>query len=672
MKLNLKAEKNCQESANTEGKNMFCPNCGNQVSENQKFCPACGAKIDSLSTSTPELDVQGEASEKKNVKITATNDAVASEENSSVGSTGGKSKKKFPAKLIGIVAGAAAVAVFGGIAVGTYKPTVDASKYLTVSYSGYDTVGKASVTFDIDSFKENCKGKVKLNKKCVLQELEDEGYTRSEAEEYLKELLGYYEEMDEDFGVVFLSEELSHTGSLDESSSLKNGDIITYSWDGITDDDLEDIEKAFGCKIKCDPIEFTVEGLEEVGTYDPFENISVTFSGVAPNGVVEIKNNAEDDMGRNLQYSVSKSEGLSNGDEITITVNDANSEYFATNYGKIPSPTERSYTVEGLQHYLSSADEITADILEEMKEQANDIFSAYHANESETEILRGEEYLGTYVLSQKSEKYNEFHNAVYLVYRVDMEDYEETRQELYDQINTYYTLCRFDNLMVTDGGEITVDLSEYSSPATETYAYQRCTFSNKTNGFYYNGYSSLDDLYKDVIQSQSEMYKIENNVKDVDTSYEATHYSTMPEEALEYNGHYYLAVNVSGISWNEAKAHCEEKGGHLATITSEDESAWIIKNLKIPQSKTYWLGATRDSSQNWSWITGEQVDFSNWEEYSPYDFENCDYMFMLSKGTWSNAKQDNSSKSGYIIEWDGTTEEGQNEEKTETVSETSE
>ena len=50
--------------------------------------------------------------------------------------------------------------------------------------------------------------------------------------------------------------------------------------------------------------------------------------------------------------------------------------------------------------------------------------------------------------------------------------------------------------------------------------------------------------------------------------------SDVPSDAIEFNGHYYKLFN-DGYDWNGAKAYCESVGGHLLTITSSDEQAFI-------------------------------------------------------------------------------------------------
>lgn len=44
-------------------------------------------------------------------------------------------------------------------------------------------------------------------------------------------------------------------------------------------------------------------------------------------------------------------------------------------------------------------------------------------------------------------------------------------------------------------------------------------------------------------------------------------------------GHHYELV-ISDVSWNQAEALCEEKGGHLVTVTSEEEYQTIRNNIR--------------------------------------------------------------------------------------------
>ena len=40
------------------------------------------------------------------------------------------------------------------------------------------------------------------------------------------------------------------------------------------------------------------------------------------------------------------------------------------------------------------------------------------------------------------------------------------------------------------------------------------------------------------------------------------------------NGHYYQRIDKK-VTWHEAKSYCEKLGGHLATVSSENENLFI-------------------------------------------------------------------------------------------------
>ena len=90
---------------------------------------------------------------------------------------------------------------------------------------------------------------------------------------------------------------------------------------------------------------------------DPFETLSVDFSGVAPNGYVILKDNNERFRYGNalegyesvFEFKADKHEGLKNGDVIKVTVSlrrDQGNLYL--------SQIEKEYTVEGLNSYVES------------------------------------------------------------------------------------------------------------------------------------------------------------------------------------------------------------------------------------------------------------------------------------------------------------------------------
>ena len=101
--------------------------------------------------------------------------------------------------------------------------------------------------------------------------------------------------------------------------------------------------------------------------------------------------------------------------------------------------------------------------------------------------------------------------------------------------------------------------------------------------------------------------------------------SGIPADAAEYNGHYYLVVDEP-MSWTDAREACEEKNGHLATITDQGEQDFIVSLIeKNGEKKNYWLGATDYSNEgDWQWITGEAWGYANWKGNQPDNRDNED------------------------------------------------
>lgn len=132
----------------------------------------------------------------------------------------------------------------------------------------------------------------------------------------------------------------------------------------------------------------------------------------------------------------------------------------------------------------------------------------------------------------------------------------------------------------------------------------------------------------------------------------------IPSTAIEFNGHYYQFYDKTGLNWEEAKKYCESIGGHLVTITSEEEQAFIISNIQNTQMKSYWAGGLKVDSE-WSWITGEDWDYTNWNDGEPNNIRNREfYLQVYNTGLWNDTTIDmspdatNISNSSFICEWD--------------------
>lgn len=133
----------------------------------------------------------------------------------------------------------------------------------------------------------------------------------------------------------------------------------------------------------------------------------------------------------------------------------------------------------------------------------------------------------------------------------------------------------------------------------------------------------------------------------------------IPSSAGEFNGHYYF-VYKDVKTWEEAKAACESRGGHLATITSKEEDDFVYSYIKESGYDNAYFGLS-DSETEGTWVnvTGEEVSYTNWAACEPSaENDNEDYamyFWMNDNGKWNDGDFQESLMGGeinYICEWD--------------------
>lgn len=138
-------------------------------------------------------------------------------------------------------------------------------------------------------------------------------------------------------------------------------------------------------------------------------------------------------------------------------------------------------------------------------------------------------------------------------------------------------------------------------------------------------------------------------------------------ESNLFNGHYYQCFD-EGLEWGAAEAFCEELGGHLATITSEEEQQFIESLMACGNKNSYWLGGGIDiPTKTIEWITGEEVTYTHWGRGQPdnnrkTDKEECLMIYkgrdfgvwndLHYSGTCGNERFFGLNNFGLICEWD--------------------
>ena len=84
------------------------------------------------------------------------------------------------------------------------------------------------------------------------------------------------------------------------------------------------------------------------------------------------------------------------------------------------------------------------------------------------------------------------------------------------------------------------------------------------------------------------------------TNVEAAEENMIPDDAVEFNGHYYKVYQI-GKYFEEAKEYCKSLGGHLVTITSEDENAFVLSMIQglSEDAKGYLIGFEEIKEGEW-------------------------------------------------------------------------
>ena len=108
------------------------------------------------------------------------------------------------------------------------------------------------------------------------------------------------------------------------------------------------------------------------------------------------------------------------------------------------------------------------------------------------------------------------------------------------------------------------------------------------------------------------------------------------------------------LTWEEAKAACEAKGGHLVTITSPEEQK-LIESLNTQNSKL-WIGGYKNSAGQWCWVTGEPWEYQNWGDGEPNNSSNVvadESCVAVWPSKWNDLANSNTyEQSGYVCEWE--------------------
>jgi hypothetical protein len=139
------------------------------------------------------------------------------------------------------------------------------------------------------------------------------------------------------------------------------------------------------------------------------------------------------------------------------------------------------------------------------------------------------------------------------------------------------------------------------------------------------------------------------------------------------NGHFYELVSSPGINWHDANTAAAAMNmggplcaGHLVTVTSASENAFIVSTFGASSLVTKWIGAYQAGANSstvntgWQWVTGEAWSYTNWNAGEPnngyygafYGYEDAANFWI--GGYWNDAPSEwnNYGGGGFVVEYE--------------------
>lgn len=404
---------------------MICPNCNSVFPEGSIFCENCGAKLKEQASQTAVQQVP-------NVP----------------------KKKTLDKRIVGVAAAVLAIIVIVIVCVSTYKHKIDLNDFVTVEFTGYETKGKADITFDYEAFYKE-----------ISDVSDDTSY------------LAACQEVDWD---------------LSKKNELSNGDKVTLTF-------TCNNEAAKKCKIKFvgEETEYEVEGLKEIEVVDAFADIELTFSGVSPNVTASVENNSKNEAVKNQYFTIEGNGNLKKGDTFTVTINIDNEESLVERYGCVLKETSKEYTCENVDEYITDGSSLGEEVLAGMKEQTKDVIDSYFAGNGDEIKGSSIKYVGYYFLSRKNDSEYSWGDAniAYIVYSAKVKSKEKKFKE-----TTVYMSIKFTNIIKYADGTDFVNLNSTDIQGS----------TDLSLGWWntVKGYTKESDMKNELVTSQKSTYNV--------------------------------------------------------------------------------------------------------------------------------------------------------------------
>lgn len=465
---------------------MRCRKCGHPLDDDARFCTNCGTKVDRSegfyeNDLEKEKQVDTEILDKDEINQNEDNfsyeDQEIIEDDENVDyleeetfdrevedGTKAKGSNKGVRNIILILL----VLLLGIFSYRYFKSRpqkIDVSYYYDIELEGVDGYAKANLVFDKDKFLADNKGKITSR----ASSKKDETY-----DEYLAEII-----------------ENMAPAELDKYENIANGDDLTVSYT-IPEDQKLDVEEKYKVEfVEPQSETVTIEGLDEVGEFDPFAYVDISIEGVYPTNYlsVKVKDDAPEEMNF-VNISADKESKIQKGDTIKL-VAEANNDTLSQNYGKKVSTTEKDITIDDVPSFLADVSDLSEEDLSSLKDAAKEKLAEMSLPNGVS--LNDAKYVGEVLFYKENSG-----NDLYLLYEITvLEDIEGHKGKF-----TFYNAVEFSD--VTIGSD---NLYSYMDMLYQNASHKFTKEgSTKRESLPYNAFYSVDEILQEIKTDKNKTY----------------------------------------------------------------------------------------------------------------------------------------------------------------------
>ncbi len=430
----------------------FCRMCGAELLPNAKFCSKCGTPVAVKEENAPQIVTEGVQNTTESIEgkyiysespVTTQSSYVPNPNGAQNTQPAGAPVKKSNGGriilIIAIVVVACAVLGVGGffgyrylVSKGNFggrgadeTTLIDMGDCTKVSFDGYNGEGTVKASIDYERF---C-GAVYDSMDTTMDEASDE------QKSIVNKL--YY--------AIDIKPNVT--------SGLSNWDevVITFKCD-------DEILKKARVDFADNKMTVTVSGLPEYTRQDPFEYLSLTFSGVSGDASLYINNTSGEKPYADINFEADKVSYINIGDVITVTIDDWYVELFKSEYGIILTKTSMQYTVtdSDISRYIDELSELPQSFWTELKDGSVSVIEDKYQNYIDMDV-QNISYVGAYFLKKTSG--SGLDNGLFMVFTADISLYNGENIEDTYSVPDAYIVTFVGNLMYDADNGYTSDRS---------------------------------------------------------------------------------------------------------------------------------------------------------------------------------------------------------------------